>query len=241
MDKKTFVITGGSRGIGRAIALLAAEKGNNVAIIYAGNTEMAERTKAECEKFGAEARVYRCSVQNFSECESTAADIINDFGGADVLVNSAGITRDSLILRMKEEDFDAVIDVNLKGTFNMIKSFYSHFTKKRSGKIINLSSVSGLMGNAGQANYSASKAGIAGLTKSVAKEMARRGICCNAIAPGFIETDMTETFRDKKEILDYIPLGRMGKADEVAALALFLAENDYITGEIIRIDGGMAM
>lgn len=240
-DKKTFVITGGSRGIGRAIALLAAERGNNVAIIYAGNTEMAEKTREECTALGAEAKAYRCSVQNLSECEGTAEEIIKDFGGADVLVNSAGITRDSLILRMKEDDFDAVIDVNLKGTFNMIKSFYSHFTKKRSGKIINLSSVSGLMGNAGQANYSASKAGIAGLTKSVAKEMARRGICCNAIAPGFIETDMTEAFRDKKEILDYIPLGRMGKADEVAALALFLAENDYITGEIIRIDGGMAM
>ena len=159
------------------------------------------------------------------------------------MVNNAGITRDKLILQLKENDFDDVVDINLKGAFNMIKHCATYLIKKRYGKIINVSSVSGIMGNAGQANYSASKAGIIGLTKSVARELAGRNVCCNAIAPGFIETDMTETFKDNEKILEAIPLSRMGKAEEVANLAFFLADetSDYITGEVIRVDGGMAI
>lgn len=239
MDR-TVVVTGGSRGIGRAIALAFAERGENVAILDL-NMESAEETAKDCAAFGKKAKAYCCQVGSAEECEETVKQIIEDFGGIDVLINNAGITRDTLMLRMKEEDFDAVINVNLKGVFNMIKACYSHFMRKRSGKIVNLSSVSGIMGNAGQANYSASKAGVIGLTKTAAKELGSRGVCVNAIAPGFIATDMTENFKDRPEILDQIPLGRMGKPDEVAALAVFLSESDYITGEVIRIDGGMAM
>ncbi len=240
MDK-TVVVTGGSRGIGRAIALEFAKCGDNIAVIYSGNREKAEETVKECLEYGKGAKAYCCQVESLDDCGETVKAIIEDFGGIDVLVNNAGITRDSLMLRMKEEDFERVIDVNLKGAFNMIKSCYSHFMKKRGGKIINISSVSGIMGNAGQANYSASKAGIIGLTKSVARELAGRNVCCNAIAPGFIETDMTESFKDRPEILEEIPLGRMGKPEEVASLAVFLSGNDYITGEVIRIDGGLAI
>lgn len=240
MDK-TVVVTGGSRGIGKAVALAFAKCGAKLAILDL-NIESAEETARECSSLsGKAAKAYLCQVGEFKDCEETVKKIIEDLGGIDVLINSAGITRDTLMLRMKEEDFDAVINVNLKGTFNMIKSCYSHFMKKRSGKIINLSSVSGIMGNAGQTNYSASKAGVIGLTKSVAKELASRGVCVNAIAPGFIETPMTESFKDRPEILDAIPMGRMGKPEEIADLAIFLSEADYITGEVIRIDGGMAM
>ena len=240
MDK-TVVVTGGSRGIGKAVALAFAKRGDRVAILDL-NMELAEETAKECASLsGKEAKAYSCQVGDFVNCTETIENVIKDLGGVDVLINSAGITRDTLMLRMKEEDFDAVIGVNLKGTFNMIKACYSHFMKKRSGKIINLSSVSGIMGNAGQTNYSASKAGVIGLTKSVAKELASRGVCVNAIAPGFIETPMTESFKDRVEILDAIPMGRMGKPEEIAELAIFLSEADYITGEVIRIDGGMAM
>lgn len=240
MDK-TVVVTGGSRGIGKAVALAFAKRGDRVAILDL-NMELAEETAKECASLsGKEAKAYSCQVGDFANCTETIDKVIKELGGVDVLINSAGITRDTLMLRMKEEDFDAVIGVNLKGTFNMIKACYSHFMKKRSGKIINLSSVSGIMGNAGQTNYSASKAGVIGLTKSVAKELASRGVCVNAIAPGFIETPMTESFKDRVEILDAIPMGRMGKPEEIAELAIFLSEADYITGEVIRIDGGMAM
>ncbi len=240
MDK-TVVVTGGSRGIGKAVALAFAKRGDKVAILDL-NMELAEETAKECASLsGREAKAYSCQVGDFANCTETIDNVIKDLGGVDVLINSAGITRDTLMLRMKEEDFDAVIGVNLKGTFNMIKACYSHFMKKRSGKIINLSSVSGIMGNAGQTNYSASKAGVIGLTKSVAKELASRGVCVNAIAPGFIETPMTESFKDRPEILEAIPMGRMGKPEEIASLAIFLSEADYITGEVIRIDGGMAM
>ena len=240
MDK-TVVVTGGSRGIGKAVALAFAKRGDRVAILDL-NMELAEETAKECASLsGKEAKAYFCQVGDFANCTETIDNVIKELGGVDVLINSAGITRDTLMLRMKEEDFDAVIGVNLKGTFNMIKACYSHFMKKRSGKIINLSSVSGIMGNAGQTNYSASKAGVIGLTKSVAKELASRGVCVNAIAPGFIETPMTESFKDRPEILEAIPMGRMGKPEEIAELAVFLSEADYITGEVIRIDGGMAM
>lgn len=240
MDK-TVVVTGGSRGIGKAVALAFAKRGDRVAILDL-NMEAAEETAKECAALsGKDAKAYSCQVGDFANCTEVVDSIIKELGGVDVLINSAGITRDTLMLRMKEEEFDAVINVNLKGTFNMIKACYSHFMKKRSGKIINLSSVSGIMGNAGQTNYSASKAGVIGLTKSVAKELASRGVCVNAIAPGFIETPMTESFKDRPEILEAIPMGRMGKPEEIADLAVFLSEADYITGEVIRIDGGMAM
>ena len=236
MDK-TVVITGAGQGIGKAVALSFAKRGDKVAILDV-NPQLAKETAKECSSLsGKDAKAYLCQVGDLGICEETVKKIIEDLGGIDVLINSAGITRDTLMLRMKEEEFDAVINVNLKGTFNMIKASYSHFMKKRSGKIINLSSVSGIMGNAGQTNYSASKAGVIGLTKSVAS----RGVCVNAIAPGFIETPMTESFKDRPEILSAIPMGRMGKPEEIAELCIFLSEADYITGEVIRIDGGMAM
>ena len=242
LKEKTAVITGASRGIGKAIALKFAQNGANVCIIYSGNAKKAEDVQIEAEKFGVKAQAIRCNVADINECNDTINKIIEEFGKIDILVNNAGITKDKLIIQMDDSD-DDVINVNLKGTYNMIKSCYRRFMKNRYGKIINISSVSGLMGNAGQANYSSSKAGIIGLTKTVAKELAGRNVCCNAIAPGFIETDMTEQFKDNDEIISAIPLKRMGKPDDVANLALFLADDvsDYITGEVIRIDGGMAM
>ncbi len=240
---KAAVITGGSRGIGRAIALKLASEGANVAIIYAGSDDKAEETRTEIEALGNIAKKYKCDVSSFLSSKETADKIIEDFKKIDILVNNAGITKDKLMLAMSEDDFDSVVDINLKGAFNMIKHFYKHFAKNRSGKIINITSVSGLMGNAGQANYSASKAGLIGLTKSVARELAGRNICCNAIAPGFIKTDMTQNINDDNAFLNMIPLKRMGEAEEVANLAAFLADDisNYITGEVIRIDGGLAM
>lgn len=242
-ENKCAIITGASRGIGKAIALKLASMGCNVAILYNSSAEIAETVKDECIRSGVKAQCYKCNVADSNECKSTVENIVNDFGGVNILVNNAGITRDMLMLRMDETDFEAVIDTNLKGTFNMIKACYRIFTKNRSGKIINISSIAGIMGNAGQVNYAASKAGIIGLTKSVAKELSTRGICCNAIAPGFIETDMTVDFKDNENVINSIPLKRFGKPEEVAALAAFLASDasDYITGETIRIDGGMAM
>ena len=240
---KTAVVTGGSRGIGRSICLRFAEAGADVALIYASNSESAEQVVKEAEAFGVHAAAYQCHVENFEETSATVNKILGDFSHIDILVNNAGITRDKLMLSMKENDFDDVINVNLKGVFNMMKNVYPVFAKQKSGKIINISSVSGLIGNAGQTNYSAAKAGIIGLTKSAARELAGRGICCNAIAPGFIETDMTVKFADDKAVLEKIPMKRMGRPEEVASLALFLASDmsNYITGEVIRVDGGMAM
>lgn len=241
LNGKTAVVTGASRGIGAAAAIALAEQGADVALICRSESGKCAEVADKIRGLGVRAEIYVCDVADFAQCGETVEKITNDFGGVDILVNNAGITRDKLVLQMKEADFDAVIDTNLKGAFNMIKHCYKGFAKKRSGKIINVSSVSGLMGNAGQVNYSASKAGIIGLTKSVAKELAGRNVCCNAIAPGFIETDMTESFRENSKVLDAIPLGRMGKCDEVAALIVYLAAADYITGEVIRIDGGIAM
>lgn len=239
---KTAVVTGGSRGIGAAICEKFASLGANVAIIYNGNEQKAHEVKEKVLGFGVDAECYKCNVAEFEECKNTAAEITKKFGGADILVNNAGITRDNLIISMSEEEFDSVINTNLKGCFNMIKSLSRNFIKKKYGKIINISSVSALMGLAGQANYSASKAGIIALTKSVARELASRNIRCNAIAPGFIATDMTENLQNDT-LIQQIPLKACGKPEDVANLAAFLADDvsDYITGEVIRIDGGLAM
>ena len=196
LNGKTALVTGASRGIGRAIALRLAEDGANVAVIYAGSADKAEAVVNEITALGVNAKAYRCNVADSAAVNETVKAVTNDLGKIDILVNNAGITRDGLMLRMKDEDFDAVLDTNLKGAFNMIRACYSGFIRKKSGRIINISSVSGIMGNAGQANYSASKAGVIGLTKSVARELASRGITCNAVAPGFIQTDMTENLGD---------------------------------------------
>jgi len=240
---KTAAVTGGSRGIGAAICRKFAENGADIALIYAGSTEKAEALASEAaEKYGIRAKCYKCDVADFEAVAQTIKQINADFGTIDILVNNAGITNDKLVLAMKEDDFDRVIDVNLKGCFNTIRQVYPIFVRKKAGRIINISSVAGIMGNAGQANYAASKAGIIGLTKSAAKELASRGITVNAIAPGVITTDMTADMADSP-IMEQIPMKRAGSPEEVAALALFLASDtaSYITGEVIRIDGGLAM
>ncbi|MBQ9112379.1 MAG: 3-oxoacyl-ACP reductase FabG [Clostridia bacterium] len=238
---KVAVITGGSRGIGAAITYRLASLGADVAVIYAGNREAAEGVCAVCaEKFGAEARAYACDVADFEAVKQTVASIKADFGGAHILVNNAGVTRDGLAAMMREEDFDKVLDTNLKGAFNMIRHCTPLFLRGKEGCIINISSVSGLMGNAGQSNYSASKAGLIGLTKAIAKEYAAKGIRCNAVAPGFIRTDMTAS-QDEDTLVDMIPLGRMGEADEVADAVAYLINARYVTGEVLRVDGGIAM
>lgn len=243
LNGKTALVTGASRGIGRAIALRLAEDGANVAVIYAGSADKAEAVVNEITALGVNAKAYRCNVADSAAVSETVKAVTNDLGKIDILVNNAGITRDGLMLRMKDEDFDAVLDTNLKGAFNMIRACYSGFIRKKSGRIINISSVSGIMGNAGQANYSASKAGVIGLTKSVARELASRGITCNAVAPGFIQTDMTENLGANNPLLNSIPLGRMGKPEDIAAAVAFLASDSaaYITGEVLKVDGGLAI
>lgn len=245
LEGKVALVTGGSRGIGRAIALKFAAEGADVAILYAGNTTAAGETALEIEKLGRRALVLRCDVSDAAAVDAAVKETIGALGGIDILVNNAGIVRDKLVLSMKREDFDAVVDTNLGGCFNTVKACYSHFMKKRAGRIINISSVVGLMGNAGQANYAAAKAGLIGLTKSVAKELAARGVTCNAIAPGFIETEMTDELSEKarEAMLGLIPAKRAGSAEEVANAALFLASDlaAYITGEVLRVDGGMCM
>ena len=243
LNGKTALVTGASRGIGRAIALRLAEDGANVAVIYAGSADKAKAVVNEITALGVNAKAYRCNVADSAAVNETVKAVTNDLGKIDILVNNAGITRDGLMLRMKDEDFDAVLDTNLKGAFNMIRACYSGFIRKKSGRIINISSVSGIMGNAGQANYSASKAGVIGLTKSVARELASRGITCNAVAPGFIQTDMTENLGDNNPLLNSIPLGRLGKPEDIAAAVAFLASDSaaYLTGEVLKVDGGLAI
>lgn len=240
---KTAIVTGGSRGIGAAICKRFAEQGANIALLYAGNTQKAEETKVALLEMGVKAEAYQCNVADAEQVAAVCKQIIKDFGGADILVNNAGITKDKLVPMMKVPDFDSVVDTNLKGAFYMIKQLYPVFMKQKSGKIINISSVSGLMGNPGQTNYSASKAGLIGLTKSVAKELASRNVNCNAIAPGFVATDMTENLSENNALVDHIPMKRFAQPEDIANLALFLAsdQSDYITGEVIRIDGGLAM
>lgn len=245
LTDKVAVVTGASRGIGRAIALEAAKNHAGVAVIYAGNSDAAEETVSEIRKLGALANAYKCNVGSFDEAKAAIDKAISDFSRIDLLVNNAGITRDSLVLSMKEESFDEVINVNLKGAFNMIRHVYSHMMKRRSGRILNITSVAGIMGNAGQANYSSAKAGMIGLTKTVARELASRNITCNAIAPGFIETDMTAVLSERvvDEAVNSIPLKRMGTPEDIAKIAVFLLSEHagYITGEIIRVDGGLCM
>ncbi|MEA4831138.1 3-oxoacyl-[acyl-carrier-protein] reductase FabG [bioreactor metagenome] len=245
LKNKVAIVTGGSRGIGRAICEKFAVEGCSVAIIYQGRQDAAEKTLAEILSMlapGAGAKVYKCDVSDYDDCAVLVKQVCADFGHIDILVNNAGITRDKLLLAMKPEDFDAVMNVNLKGSFNMIKQVYPLFLRQKSGRIINITSVVGLCGNAGQANYSASKAGLIGLTKSVAKELAGRSICVNAIAPGFINTDMTASLPESG-FEESIPARRRGEPADVAALAAFLASDEagYITGEVIRVDGGLAM
>lgn len=241
LNGKTAIVTGGSRGIGEAIAYKLASLRANIAVIYAGNKAAAEAVCEKCKNdYGVSAKAYLCDVADFSLAKETVELVKKDFGSVHILVNNAGITRDALAITMKEEDFDKVIDTNLKGAFNMIRHCSPIFLRNREGSIVNITSVAGLMGNAGQSNYSASKAGLIGLTKSIARELASRNIKCNAIAPGFISTDMTKTQEDNP-LLGMIPLGRMGKPSDIADAAAFLICSDYITGEVLRVDGGMAM
>lgn len=242
---KTAVVTGGSRGIGLAIATKLAQGGANIAILYVGNESEGIKAKEELSQYGTKVEQYFCDVSDFEASQMVVEQVIEEFGGIDFLINNAGITRDKLILNMDEKDFDAVISVNLKGTFNMIKHTYKHFMKKRFGRIVSTSSIVGLNGNAGQANYSASKAGIIGLTKSVAKELAGRGVTANAVAPGYIGTDMTNVLSDKvKDAMKaQIPAKRIGTPEDVANVVAFLCSDEaaYVTGEVIRVDGGLAM
>lgn len=244
-ENKTAVITGGSRGIGLAIAKKLASNGANIAILYVGDESEGINAKNELLEYGTKVEQYFCDVSDFEASKEVIDKVIEEFGGVDFLINNAGITRDKLVLNMDEKDFDAVINVNLKGTFNMIKHTYKHFMKKRFGRIVSTSSIVGLNGNAGQANYSASKAGIIGLTKSVAKELAGRGVTANAVAPGYIGTDMTNALSDKvKDAMKaQIPAKRIGTPEDVANVVAFLCSDDaaYVTGEVIRVDGGLAM
>lgn len=241
LNGKTAVVTGGSRGIGEAIVYKLASMGANIAVIYAGNAAAAEKVCKKCgQRYSVEARAYQCNVADFSAVKEAVVKIRADFGAVQFLVNNAGITHDGLLAMMKEEDFDAVLDTNLKGAFNMIRHMTGLFIRAREGCIINITSVSGMMGNAGQCNYSASKAGLIGLTKSVAKELAPKGIRCNAVAPGFIATDMTGNQTDNP-LLDMIPLGKMGESEDVADAVAYLAAAKYVTGEVLRVDGGIAM
>ena len=241
LNGKTAVVTGGSRGIGEAIVYKLASMGAKVAVIYAGNAVAAEKVCEKCkQEYGVDAKAYQCNVSDFSAAKETVAKIKADFGSAHILVNNAGITRDGLLAMMKEEDFDAVLDTNLKGAFNMIRHMTGLFIRAREGSIVNITSVAGMMGNAGQCNYSASKAGLIGLTKSVAKELAPKGIRCNAVAPGFIATDMTGNQTDNP-LLNMIPLGKMGETDDVADAVVYLVTAKYVTGEVLRVDGGIAM
>ena len=244
MDK-CALITGATRGIGKQIAITLAKQGYNIALNYRKENEELENTKKEIEKIGVQILAVKGDVANFEDCENFVKQVIERFGQIDVLVNNAGITKDMLLMRMKKEDFEQVIDTNLVGTFNVTKNVVPYMMKARSGRIINISSVVGISGNAGQTNYSASKAGIIGFTKSLAKEIASRNILVNAVAPGFIETNMTDVLKDdvKQEIAINIPLKRMGTTQDVANVVKFLASDDssYITGQVINVDGGMLM
>ncbi len=246
LNGKTALVTGGARGIGAAICKKLASLGADIAIVDLTVTEQAQALEAEiAAEYGVKAKAYACNVGDAEQCKATVKQVIADLGNVTILVNNAGITRDGLILGMKEADFDAVVNTNLKGTFNMTQACYRPFMKQKYGKIVNLGSVSGLLGTAGQANYAASKAGVMALTKVTARELASRGVTCNAIAPGFIATDMTKEISDEatQNYLASIPVGRAGQPEDVANLAAFLAspESDYITGTVIRIDGGLAI
>ena len=243
--KKVAVVTGASRGIGRAIALELASRGAAVVINYNGSEERAREVQKEIEEKGGEAEIRQWNVADYKACESAVKDIVKTHGSIDILVNNAGITKDNLLMKMKEEEFDAVIDTNLKGSFNTMRHIARYMLKQKSGSIVNISSVSGILGNPGQMNYCASKAGVIGMTKSMARELASRGIRVNAVAPGFIETEMLDQMTDaaKEAGKAQIPFGRYGKTEEIANTVAFLASEkaSYITGQVICVDGGMAM
>lgn len=245
MEKKVALVTGAGRGIGRQIALTLAKEGMFVVVNFNGSRERAQEVVDTIKADGGDGVIYQCNVSDFAQTENMVKDLVKTYGHVDVLVNNAGITRDGLIMKMSEEDFDVVIETNLKGCFNTIRHLSRQMLKQRSGKIINIASVSGVLGNVGQANYAASKAGIIGLTKTMARELASRGITVNAIAPGFIHTEMTEILSDavKQSAVAQIPLGKFGETEDIAEMAAFLASDKakYITGQVIHVDGGMAM
>lgn len=245
LKDKNIIVTGATRGIGKEIALTLAQNGANIAINYRNYNEEVEELINSIKEFGVEAIAVKCDVSKSDEVDNFISEVKNHFSSIDVLVNNAGITKDGLLLRMKDEDFNSVLDVNLKGTFNTTKSISPIMIKQKHGKIINISSVVGIVGNAGQCNYAASKAGVIGFSKSVARELASRNINVNIVAPGYIDTDMTKSLPDKvkDEILKSIPMKKMGNPKEVANLVLFLSSNlsDYITGQVINVDGGMVM
>ena len=241
LQGKTAVVTGAAKGIGKAIALAFAKEGCNIVLNY--HSSLDDETVQEIEACGVTCMPVQGDVSDFAFAADMMKKVKKELGSVDILVNNAGITKDMLLRRMTEEQFDSVIQTNLKGTFNMIRHASSIMLKQRSGAIINMSSVVGVMGNVGQANYAASKAGIIGLTKSTAKELAARGVTCNAIAPGFVETDMTAALSEdlQKQMLETIPLKRYGQVDDIAQAAVFLAKNTYITGQVLHVDGGMCM
>lgn len=245
LQGKCAVITGASRGIGREIALQFAKEGANIVLNYRSSEEEALELKKELDKLGSNTLIIKADVSNFDEAENLIKEAKNTFGKVDILVNNAGITKDTLLIRMKEKDFDKVIEVNLKGAFNCLRAVTPIMIRQKEGKIINMSSVVGVVGNAGQVNYSASKAGVIGMTKSLAREIGSKNINVNAIAPGFIDTDMTRVLSEdqKKNIISGVPLKRLGQVEDIANLAVFLAsdKSNYITGQVIHVDGGMAM
>lgn len=245
LENKVALVTGAAKGIGRAIALRLAENKATVIVNYNGSKERAEEVVKMITDMGDRAESYQCNVADDEACQAMLRDIIKKYGHLDILVNNAGITRDNLVMKMNDEEFDAVYETNLKGVFHTIHHTSRYFLKQKSGRIINISSVSGITGNAGQANYCAAKAGVIGLTKSVARELSSRGITANVVAPGMIETDMTKDLPDtvKENMLHNIPLGRIGKPEEIAAAVAFLASEEagYITGQVLAVDGGMTM